>query len=105
MLISLPKVPVLEGSSFSHPLLPYRARPFHPDTGVGYLLEDFRPLGYEASPVLADPFCSITEALLVSWFDLSFGQFCGGNGVDRPSERPLPRLTHTKWPKGGEHFS
>jgi len=82
MLISLPKVPVLEGSSFSHPLLPYRARPFHPDTGVGCLLEDFRPLGDEPSLVLASPFCSITYALLVSWLVLSFGQFCGGNGID-----------------------
>ncbi len=104
MLISLPKVPVLEGSSFPHPLLPYRARPFHLDTGR-ILLEDFRPLGYEPSRVLASPFCSITEALVVSWFVVSFGQFCGGNGVDRPSEGPVPRLTHTKWPKGGEHFS
>jgi len=44
MLISLPKVPVLEGSSFSQPLLPHRARPFHLDTGR-VPLEGFQAVG------------------------------------------------------------
>ena len=38
-------------------------------------------LGYEPPRVLSRLFCSIIYVLLVSWFSLLFGRFCGRNVV------------------------
>jgi len=42
---------------------------------------NLRPLGYEPDIILARPFCSIIYGLLVTWFYLLFGRYCGTNVV------------------------
>ena len=53
-----------------------------------------RPLGYEPTRVLARLFCSIIYVLLVPWFFLLFGRFCGRNVVGKLG---LPRAFGTPW--------
>ena len=46
-----------------------------------FLTVQFRPLGYEPTRVLARLFCSMIYVLLVGWFFLLLGKFCGRNVV------------------------